>query len=199
MLLPVPVLAGKTHDDDGPQVKASCHQLLACLQHLGGGNTFVDGLEHRVAAALHPQVSPVEARIPDGLQLLGRFGQGAPGTGVGGHLLQGRESIVELAQHPDEIIGLHDDRVAIHEKHSLEARTVVIPGHIDVLQNLLHRTDAEFLLLIHGTEGALIIGAADGTLEQVALPLPWGPVQNVTVVSHKSFPFFSQNKWFRSH
>ena len=44
MLLPVPVLAGETHDDDGPQVKAGGHQFLPRLQHLGGGDPLVDGL-----------------------------------------------------------------------------------------------------------------------------------------------------------
>ena len=44
MLLPVPVLAGEAHDDDGPQVKAGGHQFLPRLQHLSGGNTLVDGL-----------------------------------------------------------------------------------------------------------------------------------------------------------
>ena len=94
MLLPVPVLAGEAHDDDGPQVEAGGHQLLPRFQHLGGSDPLIDDLEHGVAAALHPQIGPVQTGLPDGPQLLRALGQGAPGPGVGGHLLQGREGAV---------------------------------------------------------------------------------------------------------
>ena len=126
----------------------------------------------------------------EGPQLLGGLGQGALGTSVEGHLVQAVEGPVELFQNLEQLLCLHDDRVAVHQEYPLQVRPVVLPGHVNVLQNLLHRADAEFLLLVHPAEGALIVGTADGALEQVALPLPRRTVQQVAVVTHKTPPLF---------
>ena len=137
----------------------------------------MDELEHPVAAALHPQVGPGQPRFMEGPQLLGGLGQGALGPGVEGYLLQLGEAVVELMEDLEQLLRLHDDGVAVHKKYPPQLRTVVVPGHVDVLQNVRHWTDAEFFLLVHPAEGTLVVGAADGALEQVAFPLPRRPVQ----------------------
>ena len=107
MLLPVAPLAGEAQDDDRPQVDARRHQVLARLEHLRGGAALLDGLEHCVAAALHPQIGPGQSGLPQGAQFLRRLAQGAPGAGVGGHLLELREGSIQLLQDLEQLLRPH--------------------------------------------------------------------------------------------
>ena len=133
VLLPVAALPGDAQDDGHPQVDARLHQTLTGLEHLLGADPLVDELQHRVAAALHPQIGPGQTGIVEGLQLLRRFGQGAAGPGIQGDLLQGGEGVIQLAEDAQQVLRLDDDGVAVHQEHPLQTGAVIGPGHVDVL------------------------------------------------------------------
>jgi hypothetical protein len=59
--------------------------------------------------------------------------------------------------------------------------------HADIFQYLGNVTHAIFLAFIHAAKCALIMGAADGTLQQIAVGLAEGP-ENISFVSHVLLP-----------
>ena len=148
----------------------------------------MDLFQQLIPAGLHPQVGPGEARLAQLLQLLRAFGHGAPGAGVGGHLAQIGEGGVQGLQDLQQLLLAHDDGVPVAEEHLIHVlRAVIGPGHGDVLDDLLHGADVELLGFVHPAEGAFVVGAPHGALEQVAPPLSRGTV-NLAFISHGKIP-----------
>ena len=60
---------------------------------------------------LHPQIGPGQSGLPQGAQFLRRLAQGAPGAGVGGHLLELREGSIQLLQDLEQLLRPHHNGI----------------------------------------------------------------------------------------
>ena len=178
--------ASQTQDDHGPQVEPAVLQQQSGVQDLLGSGALLDLFQQFVIPGLHPQVRPLQAGFVQLFQLSGGLGHGGLGTCVGGDLLQVGEGLIEPLQDGQQLVLLHDDGVTIAQEHPADAVAIGLACHLNVVQNVLQRTDPEPLLLVHTAKSAGVVGAADGTLEQVALPLSGGTV-NHAFISHNTF------------
>ena len=177
--------AGQAQNHRDPQVNAGVFQQGSGLEHLLGGDPLVDLFQQFIPAALHPQIGPGEAGLAQLNELFLALGHGAAGAGVDRHLAQMGEGRVQGLQNLQQVGLAHDNGVPVAEKDLIHVlRTVILPGHGNVLDDLLHGTHVKFLGLIHAAEGTLVVGAADGALEQIAAPLSWGPI-NLTFITHR--------------
>ena len=175
--------SGQADEDHGPQVKARLDQALSGRQHLRGRHPFVDRPEHRVAAALHPQVEPHQARLPQGGQFPIRFRQGTARSCIGVDPLQPREAAVQALQHRQQV-RRHGNRIPIAEEDPLHA-AVISPGQGDIRKDLRQRAHMIALVPIHAAEGAAVVGAAHGDLQQIASVFS-GRAVDAALVPHRT-------------
>ena len=91
-------LPGQADQHHGPQVKACRRYAPSGLQHTRGVHPLAHRPQHRVAAALHPQVETHQPRPAEGRQLFLRLAQGAARAGIGVDPLEGGEGLVQPVQ-----------------------------------------------------------------------------------------------------
>ena len=150
-------------------------------------------LQHVIAAGLQPHVEEGQALVPQELELLVRPDLEGGGRGVAADPLALREELPDGIQDGDKVADLADQGVAVRQEDPAHI-AVVLPGQVEVLQHLGQGAEGEALLLIHAAEGAGIVAAAVGHLDDEAVGLRGGAV-NAAVISH--FRYSSNAESFR--
>ena len=179
--------AAQAGDGGDGQSHAAAADLLAHSHDLGGGMALAHEGKDPVAAGFQPHVDHGEALCPEGPQFLLRPQADAAGRGVAGDPLALREQFPDGVQNGIQLAGLPDQGIAVRQENAADA-AVALAGHLEILQNFVQRPQGEVLLLVHAAEGAGIVAASVGHLDDETVGLGGRPVDHA-LVSHK--PSFS--------
>ena len=185
-----PAQAGDGGDGEGHAAPAD---FLAHLYDLRGHVALVHQSQHIVAAGLQPHVDHGEALVPQGPQLLLRPDADGGRGCVAGDPLALRKQLPDGVQDGIKFTCFPDQGVPVRQEDPAHPG-VGPPGQAEVLQHLLQRPDGEPLLLVHAAEGAGVVAAPVGHLDDEAVCLGGGAV-DAAVVSHT--PSFSRAAIFR--
>ncbi|SCJ51696.1 Uncharacterised protein [uncultured Blautia sp.] len=150
-------------------------------------------LQNVVAPGLQSHVDHGQALVPQRPQLLLRPDTDGGRGRVAGDPLTLWEQLPNGVQDGVKLIRFPDQCIAICQKHPVHP-AVHAPGDAEVLQHLLQGTNGEVLLLIHAAEGAGVVAAPVGHLDDEAVRLR-GRTVNASLVSHT--PSFSRAAIFR--
>ena len=150
-------------------------------------------LQHLVAAGFQAHVDHGQSLFPQGTQLLLRADTDGRRRRITGDALALREQLPNGVQNDIEFLCLPHQRIAVGKEHLVHA-AVSGARHMEILQDLLQRTEAEALFLIHAAEGAGIVAAAVSHLHDEAVCLG-GRAKYFSEISHT--PSFSSAAIFR--
>ena len=142
--------------------------------------------EDLVTAGFQPHVDHGQAFSPEGLQLLVRPQADAAGRGVAGDPLALRKQLPDGIQNCVQFTGLSDQCVAVRQKDAADA-AVALPGHLEILQNLMQRPQGKALFLVHAAKGTGIVAAPVGHLHDEAVRLGGRTVDHALVSHTPSF------------
>ena len=174
--------AGQAVDGRHGQADSGGLQLLSCLDLLGHGNALVDLLQKGLVAGLQAQIGQVQACRPESFQVLRRLFQDAFRAGINGHPLTLRQILPDIIQDPEQMLRGQDQGVAVRQKHPADDARPGVVGPGQVLHHLLDGHDAEGLVLVHVAEGALVMAAPHGHLDDETVGLAGGTVDRTGIV-----------------
>ena len=148
-------------------------------------------------------MEPVQAQLPIAGETLQTQSVDSVRPGVGGDALNLGEGGLQVLQHLDHAVGIHQDAVAVLEKDGLHAALDPVVGHVtgllltlglgiarlghpalenvhpildavDILLDILRRADAEGNVTVKAAEAALVPAAAAVDAQQQAVGLAGG-------------------------
>ena len=182
------LLAADPHHDVGVDLKARGPGHLARPDVVPGGGAFFDSGQDDVVAGLHPDVNPPQPGLGQGVKLIRTFAVDVLGRTIDGDPLQPGKQGVAVTADCRQGRGRHGDGVAGGEKQGAHPGAIRCRGINQVRLDLGHRPDLELhAVFIDHAEGAEVVGAAHGGLDEQAVGFTGGPV-NGAVVAHGEVP-----------
>ena len=151
--------------------KAGLPEPRGRRHRIGRRGSLDDPFESDVVAAFGAVVDDAQARLAQPLQFRGGLVQDAAGVAIDAHAAQQGQLLAEAQEDPLEVVGGQDQRVAVAQEHPANGLSAPL---VDVRRHLFPGLDAEaflFRVVVHRAVGAAVVAAADGHLQQQALPL----------------------------
>ena len=187
-VLPEQLPAAQARNGRHRQGKSRPPGLLPCRHDGRGRVPLLHPLQHRITAGFQAHIHHFQAALPQPPQLLLRLDLKTPGRGVAGDPLTLRKQAVHHGQNFQQLIGFPHQGVAVGQKDPLHP-AVYLPGQAEILPDLLHRPQGKPLIVIHIAEGAAVMAAPIGHLDDEAVCLAGGTV-DLSLVSHGVFLLF---------
>ena len=187
-MVPQQLPAAKPGNGRHRQGQARLPGLLPRRHNGRGGVALAHPLQHRVTARFQAHIHHFQSVFPQLTQLVIGFHLQAPGRGVAGDPLALGKQAVHHGQNFQQLIGFPHQGVAVGQKHPLHP-AVYLPGQAEVLPDLLHGPQGKPLVVIHIAEGAAVVAAPVGHLDDEAVGLAGGPI-DLSLVSHGQFLLF---------
>ena len=173
----------RAEEDHGGELHARGVRLAPEPDHVRGVHALVEPLQDLVVPGLHPEVELREPLLPELAQLRVRADLDGLGRRVGGHPPQVRERLPQQGEHVGEEARLRHQGVPVGEEDLADVAHH-LPGPGDLTGELVEGAHAEALLPVHRAEGAAVVRAADGRLQDQAVRLGGGAVEGPFVLDH---------------
>ena len=177
-------LAAQAVDEDGIKGNLRLIELLQLLHRFGGGVALFHQGQDAVAAALQPDVQKAQAQPVQLLELLDRFVPQIFDRGVHRNAGAVGQILFDLDEDFPHLLKGQAERLAANQEHPFGVG-VVARGVPQVGDDLPEGDHLEVDRLVHVAEGAAVVGAAGGHLQQKRVPLKGRVIDNL-IVTHES-------------
>src|SRR5690606_28014627 len=98
---------------------------------------------------------------------------------------QGGKVLFQAIQDLQQDFGIYGNGIPITEKYFFHI-PIILASHLNIFFNFLQRPDPVTLVLVHTAKGTLVVGTADGALQQIAVGFTKGS-EYVSFIAHNWF------------